>query len=157
MYLPKGHCGTILPNLKKDMTEAEAASLPLVTICLLGDFKSKFGTNHHMIALADETVSGIQTGWWVEELINIAERENWLSGHAFASASGELDLSSNYDAIFWSYLKQVQQKHPSLLSPDVDVDASYGISTTPRKTKQNQACCAGLGADVQDVMNRWRW
>jgi hypothetical protein len=54
--------GVVLLVLDKSaiLTEEMCRNLPHVTICLLGQFKGKTGTNHHMIALANNTVSGLE-------------------------------------------------------------------------------------------------
>ncbi len=90
------------------LSEQEAARLPHVTLCLLGNFECKSGTNYHMMALANVSQSGIKTRWWNEELTRVAEAEGRLSGPAFASASGDFDSSMDYDATFRFYLRQVQ-------------------------------------------------
>ncbi|KAL7460179.1 hypothetical protein ACHAXS_000641 [Conticribra weissflogii] len=156
-HLDKGREGTMPKDpFKRIMSEQEAAQLPHVTLCLLGDFKGESGTNYHMIGLANETKSGIKTRWWIEQLVDVAQREGRLQGPAFATPSGELENSGDYDAVFRQYLKQVQILYPTILSSDEDVDQSYGISRTPRKTAENRARRAGLTGDVQDAMNRWR-
>ncbi len=60
--LGMGRLGVGLLSLDKNtiLTKEICRNLPHVTICLLGQFKWETGTNHHMIALANNTVSGLE-------------------------------------------------------------------------------------------------
>lgn len=137
-HLLKGRDGIFPTNPNKAiLSEQEAANLSHVTLCLLGDFKGESGTNYHMMALANMTQLGIPIWWWIEKLVEVAEVEGRITGPAFVSPSGELGNSMDYDSTFRAYLKRVQQDHPQILSPDNDIDSSYGISCTPHKTSEN--------------------
>jgi hypothetical protein len=41
------------------LTEEACKNLPHMMVCLLGKFKGETGINHHLIALANETISGL--------------------------------------------------------------------------------------------------
>jgi hypothetical protein len=62
-HLAKGRAGVIPMGLSNSslLTEAEemCRDLPHVTICLLGKFKGESGTDHHMISIANDTISGL--------------------------------------------------------------------------------------------------
>ena len=91
-HLSKGKGGEAPLGFGKSsvLTEEMCRNLPHVTICLLGKFKGETGTNHHMIAVANNTVLGLEPCWWLEKLVGIYESEGRTHGPAFASPSGEL-------------------------------------------------------------------
>jgi hypothetical protein len=61
-HLEKGRMGLVPLGLDKSiiLTEEMCRNLPQVTICLLGKFKGETGTNHHLITVANVTVSGLE-------------------------------------------------------------------------------------------------
>jgi hypothetical protein len=73
-------------------------------MCLLGKFKGETGTDHHLIAIANETISGLQPCWWIKKVITVCELEGRVHGPAFATPDGRLALSMDYDALFRRYL-----------------------------------------------------
>ncbi len=143
-HLEKGKHGVFPENPNKMLlSEQEAARLPHVTLCLLGDFRGKSGTNYHMMALANVSQLGIKTRWWIQELTRVAEAEGRLSGPAFASAIDDLDSSMDYDATFRLYLRQVQSEHPHLLLPEEDMTSMLpmvlvGLCTRQWRTEHNK-------------------
>ena len=64
-HLAKGRLGVIPPGLSKSspLTEEMCRDLLHVTICLLGKFKGESGTDHHMICVANDTISGLHPRW----------------------------------------------------------------------------------------------
>jgi hypothetical protein len=63
-HVDKGRVGEIPQGLNKSMLLMEEAckKLPHITVCLLGKFKGETGgTDHHMIALANKMVSGLES------------------------------------------------------------------------------------------------
>ncbi len=101
-HVAKGRIGEIPPGLNKSMLLSEEACkrLPHVTVCLLGKFKGETGTDHHMIALANETMSGLKPRWWIKKLISMCELEGRTQGPAFAMADGRLALWVDYNMMF---------------------------------------------------------
>jgi hypothetical protein len=80
--IDKGKNGSLPQSpLKVDIDLTEA---PHVIAVLLGNFKGKTGVQHHMIALASTTTSGIALGWWLEELINVRVEEGCSHGQPSA-------------------------------------------------------------------------
>ena len=55
-------------------------------------------------------MSGLQTIWWIEKLVSVADQEGRFRGPAFANENGSLAIGSEYDAISRNYLRQVQDK-----------------------------------------------
>ena len=155
--LDKGRKGVIPPGLTHEsiVEENEVVNLPHVAICLLGNFKGEGGVNYHTINVANNSLSGLQTRWWVEKLVNVANQEGRSRGPAFAYADGSLAVGSEYDAVFRKYLRQVQDT-TNWIAGDVNVDVFFSLSRTPRKTALTRARRANLGKKHVDSMNRWR-
>ena len=57
---------------KSILEEKVEASLLHVAILLLGNFKGERGVNYHTINVANMLMSGLQTRWWVEKLVKVA-------------------------------------------------------------------------------------
>ena len=82
------------------LTEEMCRNFPHVTICLLGKFKGETGTNHHLITIANETVSGLEPCWGIKKLVAVCELEGRVHELAFATLEGILALSVDYDSLF---------------------------------------------------------
>ena len=155
-FIDVGKEGVIPPRLNKStiLTEEQCMALPHVVLPLLGKFKGEIGIDHHVINLANESMSGLQPRWWLERLIEIAASEGRVGGPAFATPEGDLLRSGDVDATFRSYLHRVQMR-TGLISKTDDVDTMFGISRTPRRSATTRAKRAGL-AEWAEEMNRWR-
>ena len=153
-HILKGRDGIMPANPLKRGTDVTGA--PHVFLALMGKFKGELGVREHLIALASSTISGIETRWWLEKLIQVRENEGYTSGPALGNVDGTLASMTEYNAVFKSYLEKVQGESSKLLGFDEDVHANYGLNRTFRKTAQGRARAAALGSDVQDAMNRWK-
>ena len=136
-------------------TEEICKDLPHVTVAMLGHFKGETGVDQHLIALANKSVSGLKTRWWIEKLVSVCEAEGRIHGPAFASAHGVLASSADYNAVFRKYLGQVQDE-TDFIPGETDVDAQYSTFRTPRKSSTTRLERAGFGDEFVDRMNRWR-
>ncbi len=154
-HLDRGRRGVIPAKLKDNFDEDVAESLPHVVIALLGKVKGETGEDTHQIALANTTQSGIKVRWWIEELVRVGLAEGRRSGPAFAYPNGKLASSSEYNAMFLSYLGEIQEQ-TELIEDKIEVNEAFGISRTLRKTAQSRATRAGISAANQAKMNRWR-
>ncbi len=141
----KGRVGDVPVALNKStlLTEEVCRNLPHVTLCLLGKFKGETGINHHWIALANETVSGLQPRWWIKKLVLVCEQEGRVNDPAFATPDGELALSVDYDSMFRRYLLRVQEE-TNLIPEDQDVESRYSTNRTLRKTAVTRLARAGF-------------
>jgi len=155
-HLDKGRDGVISPKMNKntELSEDMCMNLPHVAITLLGKFKGETVVDHHIINVANSSISGLQTRWWIEKLVQVCRSEGRSYGPAFATPDGAVAASSDYDAVFRKYLQKVQDE-TDLIPKDSDVDSMYGISRTPRKTAVSRAKQAGYD-DKLDEVNRWR-
>jgi hypothetical protein len=128
-------------------TEEICNDLPHVTVAMLGHFKGGTGVDQHLISLANESVSGLKTRWWIEKLVSVCEAEGRVHGPAFASAYGVLASSADYNAVFRKYLGQVQDK-TDFIPGETDVDAQYSTFRTPRKLLTTRLERAGFGDEL---------
>jgi hypothetical protein len=156
-HLHKGRFGDVPVGINKStvLTEEVCRKLPHVTICLLGKFKGETSVDHHLITVANETSSSLQPRWWMEKLVEVCKYEGRFEGPAFATPDGLLTSSLDYDAVFWKYLKIVQEE-TDLIPGDHDVDLYYSTFCMPRKTSTTRIEQAGFGHQFFDQMNRWR-
>jgi hypothetical protein len=156
-HLVKGRVGTITPGINKNtvLLEAMCKNLPHVTICLLGKFKGETRVDQHLIAVANETSSGLCPWWWMKKLVAVCDSEGRVDGPAFTSPEGVLASSMDYDAMFRKYLCVVQEE-TNLNSGDHDVNALYSTFQTLRKMATMRIEQAGFGNQFVDQMNRWR-
>ena len=94
-------------------------------------------------------------------MIKVRHSKGSHTGFAFA-AKGRVDIATaDMNSMFVHYLEQVQKEPPApdtnpLISEDDNVLKLYGFDCTLRKTTETRAKAAGLGTDVENVMNRWR-
>ena len=152
----KGRGGSVPKRMTKNriLSEAECRELPHVVLPLRGKFKNEIGIDYHMFNVASETQSGLEPRWWMDKLVAVCESEGRTTGPVFATLSGRLADSSDYDATFRSYLQKVQDT-TGLIDKDFNVHTMFGISRTPRKTTTSRAKRAGFN-DKLDEFNRWK-
>ena len=87
-HLDKGRDGVVSPELAHNLVLDETAvhSLPHDAICLLGIFKGEGGMNYHTIHVANESMSGLYTSWWVKKLVSVlANQDGKFRRPAFAN------------------------------------------------------------------------
>jgi hypothetical protein len=156
-YLEKGRVGVIPKGVLKRalLTEAECAQLPEVCLCLVGKFKGENGERHHSLVLANKSMSGLETRWWIEKLLDVCMQEGRTQGFAFAQADGSPPSSADYNVLVRQYLREIQNTKPKLFSPDEEL-SHYGISRTYQKSAENRARRAGMKDEEVIVMNRWK-
>ena len=158
-HLKKGKYGTIPADLaitkELILTEEVCANLPHVTLTLLGHFKGETRVDHHLIAIASATQSGLEPRWWIEKLVSVCASEGRDHGPAFANEHGQLASSPDYNSTFQGYLLRVQAE-TTLIDKEVDVFKVYNTYRTLRKTSTTRIERSGFGNDFVDKMNRWR-
>jgi hypothetical protein len=140
---------------RKVFTEKEASSLPEICLCLLGKFKGETGERYHSIVVANESMTGLKTRWWVERLMELCKQEGRSSGYAFKGADGKPISPSEYNAAVRHYIGLIQAE-PEGLIPEKAELIRYGISRSYRKTSETRALRAGIAKGDVETMNRWR-
>ncbi len=103
---------------------------PHVIATLIGEFKGELGTRHHLLALASDTLSGIELWWWLENLMSIREKEGCRTGPAFGHKDGSVGLISEYKDILHYFLRILQKEEPDMISPMDDIEANYSFLCT---------------------------
>jgi hypothetical protein len=156
-HLGKEKQGEVPLGLDKSiiLTEEMCSNLPHVTICLLGKFKGETGANHHTMAVANSTVLGLEPQWWLEKLIDVCKAEERTYGPTFATSSGKLALSMDYNSVFCQYLKLVQDG-TDLIPEDQEVDTCFSTNRMPQKTSVTRLKQVGIGDEFIGRVNRWR-
>jgi hypothetical protein len=100
---------------------------PHVIPVLPGNLKGKTGVQHHMLALASMSTSGIALRWWLEELTNVRAEEGCSHGPAFSYANGLVATLQEYNGILHHFLQLIQQENPDLIAEEDDVQNNYGF------------------------------
>jgi hypothetical protein len=88
----------ILPP-KQLRVGTDLINAPHALIVLIGQFKGETGFHHHMVSLADMSMSGIELRWWLEKLIEVRESEGCISGLAFRQADRSVAAMYEYNGI----------------------------------------------------------
>lgn len=158
-HLSKGKFGTIPAGLlitkEVILMEEVCVNLLHVTVALLGHFKGETKVDHHLIAIASVTQSGLEPRWWVKKLVLVCASEGRIHGPAFADEHGQLALLPDYNSTFQGYLLRVQAE-TTLIGKEVDVFKVYNTYRTLRKTSTKRIEHSGFGNDFVDKMNLWR-
>ena len=129
---------------------------PHVYLALIGRFKGENGVREHLVPVASESMSGLQTRWWIERLIQVREREECTSGPAFGNADGSVAMMSAYDDVLHQFLKEIKAEKNDLILDTDDVVKNYRFFRSMRKSAEDRARAAGLDSDMQNTMNRWK-
>lgn len=153
-HLALGREGTLPDDPMKVGQDLSGA--PHIFLTLLGKFKGENGIRQHMICVASNTISGIETRWWVEKLIAVREREGWCEGPAFGHKDGSVMSLRELDGLLHYFLERIQTEDETLIAGVDCVSDNYGFFRSFRKTAEGRARAANLESDVQNSMNRWR-
>ena len=156
-HINVGKDGVVPPNLNKGtiLTEEMCMQLPHVALYLQGQFKGEGGINQHVINVANTSLSGLRTRYWIEKALDVCAREGRSHGPVFADSSGKLMSSGDYNSLLRKYFIIIQQQ-TNLIPGEVDVTSHYSTNRTMRKTAVTRAARAILSKDLQDDMNRWK-
>ena len=60
------------------------------------------------------------------------------------------------DFYFHSVLKEVQRRHPSIISASVNVEEDFSVSRSLRRGATAEAHNVGISGDVINMNNKWR-
>jgi hypothetical protein len=113
--LHQGWTGTLPEDPMAHGSDLSNAS-PHIHVVFIGEFKGELGLRYHLVALANETRSGIETQWWIEKLVQ-------ASGPAFGYADRSLASIREYDDQLHSYLRRIQREYPLAIDPSDDIQA----------------------------------
>ena len=142
-YLYRGRSGVVPRNPYKkgvDLTKA-----PHVYIVMLGLFKGEHNVREYMIAIASDTLSGLNPRKWIERLIKIRELEGFTHGPAFGNPDGSLASQVEYTGVLIYFLEKIQAEKDSEIPPEEDLRANYSMDRTWRKSAMERARIARFG------------
>lgn len=156
-HINAGRNGVVPANFNKGtiLSEEMCMRLPHVALYLQGQFKGEGGINQHVINVANTSLSGLQTRYWLEKALDVCARSGRSHGPVFADSTGKLVPSGDYNALLRKYFTTIQQE-TDLISAEIDVTSHYSTNRTMRKTAVTRAARAILSKDLQEDMNRWR-
>jgi len=97
---------------------------PHVVFALSGRFKNEIG-ERYLIPVASVTKSGLEPRKWIERLVSSHACQGQTSGPAFCDEHGNVEKMSVYEDIMMAILCKIQELHPDLIPPDVEVQAMY--------------------------------
>ena len=93
----------------------------------------------------------------MQRAVNLLVKEDLKSvGLVMCSEDGTLLSSGEIDLKFKVDLARVQEEHPELIAPHIDVHKGFGIYRSLRKGTESLATEQGVEARVIDMINRWR-
>ena len=153
-HIGLGRNGVIPANPLKAGVDLVLA--PHVVVTLIGEFKGEQGAHKHKIALASNTMSGIDMRWWLEQLVEAPQQEGCRKGPAFGDRQGQVAWLSEYDGMMLPLLERIQETDPNLIAPSDEVEKNYSFFHSFRRTATGRARAMGLDYSLQNAMNRWR-
>jgi len=150
---------TDLYGLIKHLDEGRDGDLPHVIIPLLGRFKGERGEKYHLLPLSASTKSGLNPRKWVDRVacgymhFHLSRGPVWRK-HGISRAN-----ISDWEGPVLDRIKEIQNRYPHIISPDIDVYDEYGLSRSFRRgsnTHVRNMLGPGNGQLVVDFNNRWR-
>ena len=127
-HLTMGRTG-ILPSDPMKVGQ-DRSGIPYIFFMLLGKFKGENGIRQHMICVASITVSGIETRWWVEKLVDIMEKEGQVEGPAFGHRDNSVMSLRELDGLLHYFLEKVQKDDEALIPAHDNVVENYSFFCT---------------------------
>ena len=139
----------------KGRVESET-KLEHVAIPLLGRFKNEEGERWHIMVSVSITNSKFHVRKWIEMLVEVLKEEDRGLGPAFCDVKGEMIRYSWIDEKFIDEVKRVQESHPNLIDPGVDVAEHFSIFRSIRKGSTARTSDMKVDPNTVDLHNRWR-
>jgi hypothetical protein len=118
-----------------------------LVVPLLGRFKGETGESYHLLCMVDVTGHGLEPRKWVGRYINILMENDIQNGPLFQDDQGKSLKAGFFEPRFFDRLSQVQQRHPELLAPSVEVEEEFGISRSFRQGATSEAMNNGVLPD----------
>jgi hypothetical protein len=133
---------------------------PHVVIPLMGRFKGETGERNVIRVLVEKTESGLEIRSWVNRLIHVLKKERRhqtnIPGPAFCDKQGEVISYHYMNALFHNELIKVQEAHPELISPEIEVAETYNLFRSLRRGATSRASALNYSETVINLNNRWR-
>jgi hypothetical protein len=130
-----------------------------ITLALLGKIKGEDGDAIHLIPCVATTSSGIKVKVAVRRLMDLKKDQGLVDGPAISDVNGNAYLSRDIDDLLHEVLEDLHTSKRALFPPDVDLEdlqKSYKVFRTFRKTSDTRAMEKGVSPDDIDTVNRWK-
>ena len=127
--------------------------MPLV---LVGRFKGQTEEKLFCQPLAFVSDGGCQIGMWFIRLMTMLQRKMRLTGPLFRNEKKKSMTVGDMDFYFHSVLKEVQQRHPSIILESVNVEEDLSVSRSLRQGATEEARNVGISGNVINMNNKWR-
>lgn len=151
---------TVLTYIRRHIvTPDQAKSGPHrahIGIPLAGRFKLRSNQEQKMLLLiAAETASGLSPVTWIQRLIQTLESKGVQSGWLFQTSNGDQMRMTDFENLFYGYLRRIQEGHPELIAPDMDIEEEFGLARSFRRGSNTHARNQGVDPTIIDWINRW--
>ena len=144
--------GALIRYISKGASQDD---VPHVVVPLLGRFKNEVGERFHLMMSVNITKSGLDVRWWLELLVTILKLERKTEGPAICDPEGFIVKSLDMNHKFHKQLTLVQESHPRLIDPVLNITEEYNIRRSFRRGSVTTARENGVPKDVVDMINRW--
>jgi len=147
-----------LGGFLKHLNAGDSPELPHIILPLLGRFKGETGEKHHLVPLAAVTRSGLEPRKWGLRVADGYRNLNINSGPIWRNGKSRKGRIADWEGPILDKIKEVQDLHPKLINPELDVHDEYGLSRSFRRGSNTHLRNLNI-PNVQSVIednNRWR-
>lgn len=131
-----------------------------VVIPLMGRFKGETGERNVIHVLVDRTQSGLEVCRWVTRLVRVLQKEGKgqrsMPGPAFCDKQGNVLAYQYMNSLFHEELQKVQEAHPDVIFPEVEIAESYNLFRSLRRGATSRASALNYSETLINLNNRWR-
>ena len=131
---------------------------PHVKVPLIGFFKGEGGTRMHVLPIANETKTGIEVRWWLEEVVKQLKKESNEGCPAFCDEGGYQLNEKDLEKIFQETLeKLIDEGNGHKWWPrKVPVTEYCRCYRSFRRGAENTAINHDVAEETIELVNRWR-
>ena len=128
-----------------------------VLVPLVGFFKGENGMRMHVCPIANETKSGVQVRWWLEELTTWLKEEDNLAGPAFCDKTGYQLSERQMEEVFQPVLEgMIREGGNRKWWPNLSVQDYCKCYRSFRRGATSTAMNNDVEEAVIVLVNRWR-
>ena len=130
---------------------------PHVLVPLLGRFKNEMGNRLILLALADESKSGLKFRFWVEKLVEvlISEEKDKVAGPAFCTNDGSMYPTKLINEELHHRLNDIQRSNSGLIPGDLSIEERFGTYRSFRIGSNTRALQQKVPTRVVEMIHRW--
>ena len=108
------------------------------------------------IPCAGRTSSGLQPGKWAVRYSAELRIEGRSTGYLFSTRHGTRSRLSDFEDDFYEVIESIQNQHPDLIEPDIEVREAFGIWRSTRRGVTGHAINRRVSTTLINLINRWR-